>query len=348
MPEEEELPPIGVVMDGGFGAGIDEFIALTALHATSRAAEPEVSLAAVNVTNPSLTSAQFVDALGNVYSEHHGRLLPKRFRRGWSRLPVGLLDTGSAAMPPTHLAAALERKNTDGDPLYPTKIKEFNDTGISAALIRNALTAHHEGNCLVLLTGAATALAQTLGLNQGRELASAKVKTLVVGGDLSADASAARKLLEQWPTPIVAIAPSASEAVRYPLETLADGFDWATDHPLVDAYKAAEGALDARIPATLAAFYSVRPEADYWNLSEPGRLRLSDDGTLSLEEAADGPHRLIAIAAGQHEALLAEMTALVQSEPAARPIPGFLKKILEREKAKEQEEQEQQAAPNTP
>ncbi len=332
-------------MDGSFGQGVDELLALAVLHAAAHVEDSAVALAAVNVTYPSLDAARFVDALGWVYAEHASRNFPERFRRGWSRLPVGLLDTGAAGTPPAAFAAALERADADGEPLYRTDIKELNDTGISAALIRNALTAHHEQNALILLTGPATALLQMLGLNQTLELVSSKVKTLVLGGAFQSDLPAAQELLAEWPTPVVALDPAAA-AVRYPLETLAKGFSWTPNHPLVDAWKATGAAAPESTPATLAAFYSVRPTAPFWKLSEPGRLRLLDDGSVQLEADPNGKHRLVAIADGQRDALLAELTGLVQAEPAERRMPGFLKRLIEREKEKELEEQKQAAQPS--
>ncbi len=342
MAEEEEASPLGIVIDGGFGEGVDEYLALTVLHAAARVSESKVSLAAVNVSYPSLASAQFVDALGTVYSEYAGRKLPERFRRGWSRLPVGLSDNGSPAAPPACVKAALDRKNSDGEPLFKTSIKDLNDTAISAALIRNALTAEEDQNALIVLTGPATALVQTEALNHATDIIATKVKTLVVGGDLSGDVAAANKLFSNWPSPIVAIAPSTAEAVQYPLASLADGFTWMPEHPLVDVYKAAGGAVGPATPATLAAFYAVTPDAAYWKLSEPGTLQYSSDGAVRLEPSADGKQRLVEIADGQQQAALDALTALVRAEPAEAPVPGFLKRLLEREKLKKEEEEQKQ------
>ena len=330
-------------MDGSFDGSLDELLALAVLNAASRVADAKVSLDAVNVTHPSLASARFVDIIGRVYSDHASRNFPERFRRGWSRLPVGLLDAGAPAEPPASVAAALERKNDQGEPLYKTDIAELNDTAISAALIRNALTANHDGNAVIVLTGSAAALLQMLGLNNVEGLTTAKVKTLVAGGGFRRDLDAARKLLDAWPAPAAILDPSAADAVRYPLETLRDGFDWAPNHPLTDACKAA-GDTASSTPATLAAFYTVRPDAPYWDVSEPGVIRLADDGAVRLEPASGGKQRLVRVAQGQADALLAELTALVQAEPAERPLPDFLKRLIEREKAKEQEEQQNQTA----
>jgi inosine-uridine nucleoside N-ribohydrolase len=167
---------------------------------------------------------------------------------GFSRaLPVGL-GTGGKLDDAAFLGTPLTRKKPDGSPLYSRTIQNLNDTAEAPALIRNALTSQYDGNCVVVLTGPATNLANALALPGVKEVISQKVRLLAVAGgaypdgppefNFKTDAAAARKLFTEWPSPIVALGSETAGQLKFPASSIETDFAWSPAHPVVDAYRA--------------------------------------------------------------------------------------------------------------
>ena len=94
-----------------------------------------------------------------------------------------------------------------------------------------------------------------------------------------ADLSAARQLFATWPTPIVAVGTEVGAAVPYPAQSIEQDFSWSSAHPVVEAYRANQAMpYDAPSQAVIAALYSANPSEDYFRLSEPGIITITDDG----------------------------------------------------------------------
>ena len=71
-------------------------------------------------------------------------------------------------------------------PVYSHGIEKLNDTAEPTALIRNAFTAQHDQNCIVVLAGPATNLVKVLDLPGVKDVISKKVRFLsLMGGCLS-------------------------------------------------------------------------------------------------------------------------------------------------------------------
>lgn len=330
-PEKRE--PLAVVLDCELGSSIDNALTLALLHGLSTLAEPEAQFLAVSLTRSDLQAAAYCDAVGRFYSKIALREFPERFRR-YRGFSVGLDEAGSPG-PLQPLEAALDKKDTEGEPLYPHEVREIVDTADPVALIRNALSAERDGNCAVVLAGSAKSLAALLGLNGGPEMIRARVKHLVVAmspDQVLADLPAARRVLAEWPTPVVAV---ASSDVRFPADA---AFPWTENHPVADVLRASGGDVGAL--GMTGALFAVRQEVDGFELSEPGRIRVDNDGSLHLEPG-DGDQRMLT-ASGP--ALAALFQDLVTAEPAPREPPDFVKRILEREK-KEAEEKEKKEEP---
>lgn len=329
----EKAEPLAVILDCEIGHNIDNALTLALLHGLSTLATPEAQLLAVSLTRSELQGAAYCDAVGRFYSAIALREFPVRFRR-YRGFSVGL-DAGDQPGASPALAAALDRKKPDGEPLYEHDVHELVDTADPVALIRNALTAQADAASAVVLAGAATSLAGLLSLNGATKLIQDKARALTMALDPDralADLPAARRVLAEWPTPIVAISGSK---LRFSTDI---AFPWADDHPVADALKKA--GPDVGTFGMAAALYAARPDAEGFELSEPGRLQLDDSGKLRLEPAADGPHRLLTADA---EPQVAAYREIIAAEPAPREPPDFIRRILEREK--EEAEKEKQADP---
>lgn len=326
-PEKQE--PLAIVLNCELGRDIDNALTLALLHGLSTLEEPEAKFLAVSLTESNLRAAAYCDAVGRFYSKIHLREFPQRFQR-YRGFAVGLEELDMT--PPSQaLAAALDRKDDQGEPLYPHEVQEMVDTADPVALIRNAITAQADDACGVVLSGSATSLAALLGLNGAREMIQAKVRLLAVAMDPAralSDLAAARRLFAEWPSPIVAI---ASTAIEFSADA---SFDWTENHPIADALDAHGKNLGTL--GLAASLHAVRPDSSEFELTEPGTVTVDDDGSLRFQPG-DGEHRMLTASGG---ALPTIYQDLVTAEPAPRDPPDFIKRILDREKEEAEKKEE--------
>jgi hypothetical protein len=222
-------PPIGIAFDGDFGNRLDAILAVAMLNGLT--AKSEARRICLSVSRPSLISAQLADVISNFY-----RAPPLAGRGGG----VGAITEGMIGMPEggpsasatadsddkPALAATLSKKAPDGTPLYTSTVNGLVNTAESAVLIRNLLLAQHDGNAAIVLAGPATGVVRLLGLYRSGPQITAKCRQLIVAAGsfpagppeatIKSDVAAARKLLAEWPTPIVAVGSEVGDALPYP------------------------------------------------------------------------------------------------------------------------------------
>jgi hypothetical protein len=316
-------PAIGVVFDSDLGNGVDAALALALLYGLE--GKGEARLVSNSTTRSDLKSAAFADVLARFYAGPP----PAAGSRGFLRPlpPVGMAENGSLRGDTVVLNAVLEKKTADGALAYPNAINKLNDTADPATLIRNALTAQYDANCLVVLAGPATNLVQAMDLFGCLDLIKRKVKVLVVAAGsypsgradfrVTADLAAATRLLAEWPTPIVAVGTEVGDALPFPGASIEKDFAWAPSHPIVDAYRAFQPMpYDAAAPSLAAVLWAIRPDR-YFKLSETGTISVLEDGRTRFTPAAEGRHRYLAVDPEQKEKVLQAYADLA----SAKPVP---------------------------
>ncbi len=354
----KKKPPLGVIFDSAMGRTIDDVLALAFLHGLTAKPEPEVRVVSVTVSHGNLQAAAFCDAVAWFFTDWKQRELPTKFRRRRRALPVGLLTEGESPPDAPMLTAALSRRDPSGEPAYRHTIKKPTDTADTAAVIRNALSALHDQNGVVILTGPATNLARVLGLRGIQEWIEKKVCLLVVaagrrpeGGpddNIAHDVAAARKLFAEWPTPIVVAGNEVGSEIPYPASSIENDFGWAPNHPVVDAYRAFQPMpYDAPSGAIAVALYAVRPDEGYFQLSEPGEIALLDDGRTKFTPSEDGRHRYLTVDPDQKQRVIEAYRDAVSSMPAPQETTKYLREIVEEVRKREAAEQAKKADQST-
>jgi hypothetical protein len=327
---DEARPPLGIAVDGDLGSRLDAVLAVAMLNGF--AAKGEARRISLSVSSPSLSAARLADVIAEFYPT-----LPT----GAGFLTIGLADVkaprfgvSDRAAPSegaSGLAAMLSQTAADGTPLYPTRIGSILDTAENCILLRNMLLAEHDGNAAIVLAGPATGLARLLDMHGARSQIVAKVRYLVVaagsfaGGApdraIQRDVAAARRLFAEWPTPLVAVGSEVGEALRYPASSIENDLAWSPAHPIAAAYRAlAAMPHDASTTALAAVLHAVQPGEGHFKLSEPGVIRVLDDGQTRFMAAKDGPHRHLILDPAQRGRLVALYTSLVSAMPAPRPV----------------------------
>jgi mono/diheme cytochrome c family protein len=134
------------------------------------------------------------------------------------------------------------------------------------------------------------------------------------------DVAAFRKLLSDWPGPIVMAGAELSDAFPFPGASVDTGFAWAPNHPVVDAYRAFKSMpYDAPSRALAATLHAASPGDRYFDLSEPGTIALLDDGRTRFTPSPTGTHRYLIARPDQKERVLQAYVQLVTAEPPPRP-----------------------------
>lgn len=292
--------PPPVIYDTDMGNDIDDALALAMLHALET--RGEIRLCAVTVTKDNPWAARYVSAVNRFY--------------GRSNLPVGLVRDGVTKDEGNYVRRTVEEGRWPHD-------REFAD---SVELLRRILAAEADGSVILIQVGFSTNLARLLESPGGKELAARKVKLLsLMAGDFTGkgpeynvkeDIASARKLADEWPTPMVWSGFEVGRTIRFPARSIARDFGWAPRHPVVEGYKNyMKFPYDRETWDLTPVLYAARPEDGYFTLSEPGRVVVDERGMTRFEPDAAGRHRYLKVDDQQRARALEAMIWLA-SQPA--------------------------------
>lgn len=272
----------------------------------------EARLGAVALTSASLGAARFCDAVSRFYIGTGPFINSNRY------LPVGLDAETVQSDDSPMIKAVLERRDGNGQPQYSTAVRDVSDTAEIMALMRNALTSQNDGNAVIVLSASAGKLLGMLDLLGVPALVAAKVKLLVISGDLP-DPDASRKLLAAWPSPVVFCGKDVGEALPFPGASIDKDFAWSPAHPVADAYRGfRKMPYDTPSQDVAAAFYAVHPDSGLFKLSEPGSIEFSADGHSKFVAGTGGKHHQLSVDASQKEKILQTFVELASAKPVPR------------------------------
>jgi inosine-uridine nucleoside N-ribohydrolase len=134
--------------------------------------------------------------------------------------------------------------------------------------------------------------------------------------NVKVDIPAARKVLADWPTPVVFSGWEVGNAMHFPGASIEKEFAYTANHPVVDSYRAYKKMpYDRPTWDPTSALYAVRPDSRYFGLSEPGRVTVDDQGKTIFTSAADGPHRYLTVNEVQKARTLEAMIVLASEPP---------------------------------
>jgi purine nucleosidase len=304
-------PALGVLFDSTFDR-IDDLLALALLYGLD--GKGEMRMTAFSVSRPDLAAAQFCDVVKRFYSGPAGGF--------GASFPVGLAAGQDKPLPA--YAALFAKTGDDGKPLYKPALEGYNDSADPATVLRNALSASQPHNSIFVAAGPLTTLARLLALRDSKEMIALNVRCLAItaGPWIGADAKAAQRVFDDWPTPIYACGAALGDAIRFPASSIEKDFAWSKAHPVADAYRAFQPMpYDAPTSAMDAALYAVRPKAGYFKLSEPGVFRASSTG-IELTPSAQGKHQLLLPDETQTDTVVKALTELASAQPVVRARRG--------------------------
>jgi hypothetical protein len=321
-------PPPGVAFDTSLDGDIDQLLALAMLFGLE--GRRQIRVPSLSTSRFNLQAARFLDLVARFYGgEQAGDFVVNRLP-----LPIGMAASGRQATDrlPT-LDAALTKTAADGTAVYPRPLTALNDTADPVALIRNALSAQVDRNAMVILAGPPTNLLGVLARPDGLDWARRKPRVLsIAAGRFAAgpadpiarrDVAGFRRLLAEWPSPIVMAGTELSEALPFPGASLESGTAWAAHHPIVDAYRAFRPMpYDAPSRTLAAVLHPVSADQPYFDLSPPGTVTLTDDGRTTFSPSPAGRHRYLIAKPDQKARVLQAYVEMVTAQPPPRPGRG--------------------------
>jgi hypothetical protein len=259
--------PIGVVYITTMDRP-DAALALAQLYGFQGKRESRIG--SICVTGSGLQAAVYCDILNRFYT-------PGPPRNANQSLPIGLAAANPLPPDPPMVRIAIDGK-------YDRTIRKVSDTSLAEAVIRNGVIFNAEA--VMVLSAPATYLARSLDLQGVKQLYKERVKRLVIveTGATARDAVALKKVIDEFPSPIVFCKPEIGESLPFPGARMEKDFAWAPSHPVVDAYRAWKPMpYDAPSHDLAATWYAVHPTDGFFTV-EDRQLRLVADKKDALIE----------------------------------------------------------------
>ncbi len=189
---------------------------------------------------------------------------------------------------------------------FPNDLKSGKDAPDAAELYRKILAAQPDASVVMVAVGPLPNIANLL--SSGADLVKKKVKLLVVMGgrypsgkewNFEQDGPAAKKVNEEWPTPIV----FSGGEVGEPIGTGARLFtETPPENPVRKAYELYNGAGKNRSSwDQTAMLYAIKGEAGVFKLSAEGTNAVAADGKNTWSAAPGGRHRYLIKTVGDRE-----------------------------------------------
>jgi inosine-uridine nucleoside N-ribohydrolase len=308
--------PVRLIFDTDIGNDVDDALALAMIHALE--SRGETKLLAVTVSKDSRSAAPFVDLVNTFY--------------GRPSIPVGAVKGGKTPGDTPMIRIPAERRAASGAYVYPHRLTDGSAAPDAVAVLRRALAAEPDGSVVIVQVGFSTNLARLLNSAAdgasplpGMQLVARKVRLLsAMAGhfpvgkpeyNVMTDIPAARKVFEEWPSPVVFSGFEVGEALLFPATAVEHDFSWVQDHPVAEAYRTyMRMPYDRPSWDLTAVLYAVRPDRGYFSVSAEGRVTVDESGQTHFAEAPGGGRRYLILGEAQRARTL-EALVLLASQP---------------------------------
>ena len=308
--------PQGIIFDTDLGNDVDDVLAMDMLHKYQE--DGKVQILAVMANKDTPQSPELADLLDTWY--------------GHPDIPVGkVVDGVMGGGFKDYALRVVSMRNPDGSIMFSrSKSGDFPD---AAVLYRQVLAAQPDHSVTIVSTGFSTNLAHLLSSGpdeysklSGKDLLARKVKLIsIMGGGIEqpeshefnivCDIRSAQKLFDESPVPVVTSPFELGNRILYPASSISGDFNWGVEHPMVKCYVSyMDMPYDRQTWDLTALLYAVEPE--YFSVSEPGTIKVTDEGSTLFTPSADGLHRYIMADDGQCSAILARFKEIITRRPA--------------------------------
>jgi len=312
---------VRLIFDTDMGNDVDDAVALAMIHALE--SRGEAKLLAVTVTKGNRWAAPFIDAMNTFY--------------GRGDIPIGMVHNGKTPHEANMIRVPAARTRSDGSFVYPHDLTDGKDAPEATGLLRRVLSKEKDGTVVIVQVGFSTNLARLLDSRaddssplDGRALVKRKVRLLsIMGGafpagkpeyNIETDIPSAKKLLAEWPTPLVASGYEIGNKVVYPASSILNDYGYVADHPLAESYREYQKMpYDRPMWDPTATLYAVRVSS--FSLSPRGTITVDDAGRTHFAANPQGRHQYLTATPEQASAVLVAIIELA-SRPPDRLMPA--------------------------
>lgn len=316
----EQSDKLRIIFETDIGNDIDDALALDMLYKYMD--QGKIDLLAVMLNKCAPAPAEFMDIMGTWY--------------GYPDIPVGIVRNGTDDPWGRYAQKVVDLKNEDGSQMFARTHGDYDELPDAHILYRKILAQQPDNSVVISTVGFSTNLARLLDTPAdeyspltGKKLVAKKVKLLVpMAGHMSdttyceynviKDVPAAQKVFADWPSKMAVTPFEVGLAIEYPGASIAEDFDWAPQHPMVEAYKAwGEMPYDRPTWDLTSVLYAV--EGDSWfTMSEPGNIVIKDNGASIFTPCEDGRVTYMMVDEAQCKAINERFQEVITSIPASR------------------------------
>lgn len=322
---ETQSDRLYVIFETDIGNDIDDALALDMLYKYMDQGKVELRAVMTNKCAPSI--GEYMDIMNTWY--------------GYPDIPVGIVRNGTDDPWGHYAKDVVALKNEDGSPMFRRTHSDYDKLPDAHILYRKILASLPDHSVVIPTVGFSTNLARLLDTPAdeyspltGKELVARKVKLLVpMAGNMEdakyaeynveRDIPAAQKVFAEWPTPIVVSPFELGLAIEYPGKSIEADFGWASRHPMVESYRSyGEGSVQYDRPTwdLTSVLYAV--EGDRWfTLSEPGSIRITDEGYSIFTPSAEGNVRYLKATPEQGVAINERFQEIITRKPLVLSVP---------------------------
>ena len=311
---------LDVIFETDIGNDIDDALALDMLYKYMDQGIIKLSAVMANKCAPEV--GEYMDIMNTWY--------------GYPDIPVGIVREGADDAWGRYAREVVALKNEDGTPMFKRTHGDYDKLPDAHILYRKILASKPDHSVVISSVGFSTNLARLLDTPAdenspltGKELVAQKVKLLVpmagnmedpkyVEYNVERDLPAAKKVFAEWPTPIVVSPFELGLAIEYPGKSIECDFTWVSQHPMVESYKSfGDGSVQYDRPTwdLTSVLYAV--EGDKWfTVSDPGTIRITDEGNSIFTPSADGTFRYLKATPEQAGGINRRFKEIITLKPA--------------------------------
>jgi inosine-uridine nucleoside N-ribohydrolase len=316
----KDSDPLLVIFETDMGNDIDDALALDMLYKYKD--QGKIKLLAICSNNDTKFSAGFIDIMNTWY--------------GHPNIPIGRVVDGVAYnhRRSKDYSKFVYESLEDGAFKYKRTLNELDVLPNAVELYRMILSQQPDHSVIIISVGFSTNLGRLLDTDgdkysplSGKKLVEEKVKFLsVMAGSFGdnpikefnviMDIENSKKLFDYWPTNIVVIPYEIGAEVKYPAQSILQDFDWAVDHPLVEAYKVyRKMPYDRPTWDLLAVLIAIDPQPEFYSLSTTGKVSIDDSGFSSFVGCEECKHTYITAIPEQVENIKGYFIKLITQKP---------------------------------
>lgn len=311
--------PIRVIFDTDIGNDVDDALALDMLYKYQD--QKVVKLLGILTNKDTKYAPEFVDIMNTWY--------------GYPKTPIGKITGGVRLDDYVNYAENVcVLNNEEGTPMFKRSLKNYDKLLPSHILYRKLLAAQPDNSVTIITVGFSTNIARLLDTPgdkysplTGKELVARKVRLLsVMGGDfiknpraefnIVNDIPSAKKLFSEWPGKVVVSPFAVGKAIKFPASVIENDFNWGVSHPMVQAYLHYRPMPYDRPTWDLTSvLYAVKGADDFFGVSEPGTVTVTDDGHTIFTPSPSGNHVILSVDKDQAARVKDYFIKLITTKP---------------------------------